>query len=132
MKVKLEEKYRRYYTLEELDAAREIIKQEKEEDNSTAKEWAEYAIREALLDDDMHYIDYISKVISAEATTSKNSRANNAYTNDSGNMDVWIEAVAKTWNGYIEIGAYLTDIWQTGVKHYKEHMYIEYYKKANV
>ncbi len=132
MKVKLEEKYRRYYTLEELDIAKEIIRQEKEDDEYTAKDWAEYAVREALKDENGNNIDYLTKVITAEATTAKNCRAHDAYTSESGNMDVWIEATAKTYDGFIEVGAYLSDIWQTGAERYKDHMYINYYKKASL
>lgn len=130
MKVKLEKEFRRHYTLEELDMAKAVINAEKE-DESTAEEWAEYAVREALKKDNGEYADYLSRVITAKAETAKNYRAWNEY-GETGNLDVWIEAMAKTYNGFIEVGAYLSDIWKSGAERYKHHMYIRYYKEASL
>ena len=126
MKVKLAENYRSTYTLEELEQAKAVIKAEKENDDETAKGWAEYAANEALKNTG----DYIRKVIEAEAETALNSRIWNAYDDETGRMDVWIRATVKTWKGFIEIGAYLSDIWQTGAAEYKHHMYIEKYERV--
>lgn len=46
-------------------------------------------------------------------------------------MDVWVEATAKTYFGFVEVGAYLSDIWNTGAVKYTEHMYIKYYKAVD-
>ena len=49
-------------------------------------------------------------------------------------MDIWISAIAKTGLGFIVIGAYLSDIWQTGAERYADNMYIKYYtedKRSN-
>lgn len=129
MKVTLEKNYRKYYTLEDLDRAKRVIAAEKE-DESTVKEWAEMAIREALKNDDGIYEDYIVETFKAEAHTAKNRRVWNAYgyidpeEANTQDMDVWIEFAAETENGYIKGGAYLSDIWQTGGTDYRQHMYI--------
>ena len=124
MKVTLEAGYKDFYTLNDIARAKSVIAQVKD-DGETAKSWAEYAVREALRDTG----DYLAEVLKAEATTAKNCRANNCYENDSLNMDVWISATAKTTFGYIEVGAYLTDIWQTGGDYeYRNNMFISYYK----
>lgn len=121
MKVTLEKDYRKYYTLEDLDRAKAVIKAEKEDDTYTAKEWAEYAAREALRGEEA----FLVEVIRAEATTAKNCRVWGAYTDDSADMDVYISFLAETSDGFIEAGAYLTDIWRSEAEtRYKNHMYI--------
>ncbi len=136
MKVKLEERYKEFYTVLDAEIAKAVIASEKD-DEWTAKEWAEYAIREALKESDGSYKDYLKEVLKAEAHTAKNRRVWNVYpigdeTNngDSRDMDIWIEAVAETDSGFIKVGAYLSDIWGTcGELTYQWHEYIEYYTK---
>ena len=113
--------YKDYFTLSDLDRAKEVIAYEKDYDCETAKTWAECAINEA-------HFGCIEKIFEASAEIAKNCRAWNAYTDNSGDMDVWITATAKTSEGFIEIGAYLTDIWQTGAVEYRHHMYVKTYK----
>lgn len=128
MKVKLEDGYKDYYTLNDLEKAKAVIKFMKD-DSSSVKEYAEYALNEALRDADI----YSMGIITAEARTAKNSRGRvlrDAYGEDTGSMDVWVEALAKTNEGYIEIGAYLTDIWQTGGDHYSNNMFIRRFKEV--
>jgi len=120
MKVTLEKDYKRIYTIEEYESAKRVIAWEKENDEETAKGWAEYAVREALKDE----IESLTEVIKAEARTAKNGRIWDAYGEGSGMMDVLIEFVAKTSEGYMDGCAYLSDIWQTGADDYREHMYI--------
>ena len=124
MRVHMDKEYRRNYTLEDIDRAKMVIAFEKENDEDTAKGWAVYAVNEAA----KVYDDYSVEIIKADATTAKNYRAWNLYGDGSQDMDVWVEATAKTGNGFIEVGAYLSDIWQTGAVHYTNHMYIKYYK----
>ena len=121
MKVTLEKDYRKYYTLDDLDRAKAVIKAEKE-DEMSAKDWAEYAAREALRGEEASLVE----VIRAEATTAKNCNAWNRYGDDSADMDVWISFVAETTVGFVKGGAYLSDIWDTGAVEYKQHMYIRW------
>ena len=121
MKVKLEERYKGIYTLDDLDRAKAVIKAEKE-DEMSAKDWAEYAAREALKGEDTSLVE----VIRAEATTAKNCNAWNRYGDDSADMDVYIRFLAETTEGFIKGGAYLSDIWETGATEYKRHMYIRW------
>lgn len=125
MKVKLDKRYRELYTLSDLERAKEVIKFMKE-DTSTVKEYAQYALIEALRGTGV----YDREIITAEARTAGNRRAWNAYGEDTTTMDVWIEALARTSEGFIEFGAYLTDIWQTGGEHYKQNMYIKRFKEV--
>ena len=96
---------------------------EQREDEETTAGWAEYAVREALKDTG----DYLDRVLEAKAEISGNCRVWNAYNSDSGKLDIWIDATARTEKGFIIIGAYLSDIWQTGATPYKQHMWIRYF-----
>lgn len=121
MKVTLEKDYRKYYTLEDLDRAKAVIAAEKE-DEMSAKDWAVYAVGEALRNKD----GSLWEILKAEATTAKNCRAWNKYGDDSADMDVYIRFLAETTEGFIRGGAYLSDIWETGATEYKQHMYIRW------
>ena len=125
MKVKFEKDYKQYYTIKDLDQAKLVIQYEKD-DEETAAGWAEYAIKEALKDS----MEYCDEVIRASAETSRNCRIWDAYGEGTGSMDVWIAALAKTSEGFIEVGAYLSDIWQSGAEPYKHQMIIKQYKPA--
>lgn len=125
MKVTFKKDYKAVFTVDDVERAKKVIKSEKEEDTETAATWAETAAREAVKGTN----DFLEDVITANAVVAKNCRAWNAYFDGSYDMDVWIEALLKTANGYIEIGAYLSDIWQTGAVDYSNHMYIQRYKR---
>lgn len=122
MKVKLEERYREFYTLEDLTAAKKVIAYERE-DEETAPGWAEYAAREAIYDNR----GFVRRIIEASARTAKNCRVWDAFGEGTRNIDIWVEALAETSDGFIKLGAYLTDIWQTGAERYTDKMYIERY-----
>lgn len=114
--------YKKYMTIAEVEAAKAIIAEQREEEETTAG-WAEYAVREALKDTG----DYLERVIEAKAEINGNCRVWNAYNPDSGKLDIWIDATARTEKGFIIIGAYLSDIWQSGATPYKQHMWIRYF-----
>jgi hypothetical protein len=125
MKVKFEENYRSIYTLEDMDAAKVVMKYEKD-DSETPAGWLEYAMNE-------YGVEGLPEIIKAEAHTARNRRAWNRYGDDensSKDMDVWISGVVETYNKFIKIGAYLSDIWETGATPYKEHIFaVEYCRK---
>lgn len=125
MKIKMHKEYKKIFTICDVERAKEIINELKD-DGMTTKEWAEMAVREAIKDKD----DFFERIIEATAETAKNCRTWNAYNNDSCDIDVWIEATAETAFGFVKIGAYLTDIWQTGAVDYANHMYIRYYREV--
>lgn len=122
MKVTLEKDYRKYYTLDDLDRAKMVIAYEKTEDYEKIEQWVEYAVNEAGRDNS----EWCEKVLDATARTARNDRVWDAYGEGTGNMDVWIEFLARTSNGFIDGGAYLSDIWQTGAIPYAHHMYFRY------
>ena len=126
MKVKLEENYKSLYTLENLYRAKRIIADEKE-DTETAAGYARIAAANIA----KAHGYWIDRIIEASAETALNGRIWNAWGEDSGNMDIWISFIAKTGSGFIEGGAYLSDIHAiTGENDLTGHMYYTLYKKA--
>lgn len=126
MKVTMPRNYRSTFTLEEYDVARRIIAMERD-DEETPKGWAEYAANEILRDSG----DCLREVLTASAEIARNCRVWNAYDEDSGRMDVWINFTALTYDGFIEGGAYLSDIWQSGSVPYAREMYVRRAKWAD-
>lgn len=135
MKVVLPKNYKKIFTVEEYEIAREIIKYEKDNDGYTEKDWAEYAVREALKDNKYGWLE---DIITAKAEICKNKNANcwDRYFEGSHDLDVFITILAKvsgtsgtSYYAYIEIGAYLSDIWESGAKDYRNNMIIEKYIK---
>ena len=103
MKVMLTAEAKKFITVSEMPIVRQMIEGLKEDEN-TAKEYAEMAARVAMG-------GYVVKVFEASAEIAKNCRAWNNYTNNSGDLDVWVNFTALTSEGFVMGGAYLTDIW---------------------
>lgn len=125
MKVTLQKDYRKYYTLEDLDRAKAVISYEKD-DEMSAKDWAEYAVNEAL----RKYKDSgcLIEVLKAEAHTARNCRAWELYGEGTGDMDIWLDITAETSDGFIKVGAYLSDVWTVdGDTQFYEHYYVRYF-----
>lgn len=124
MKVTLEDNYREFYTLKEVEQARRLIADMKD-DETTAKQaatWAAEAICRTCN-------DTVKEVFTATATTAGNRRVWNWYGTDSGKFDVWIKGKAETEKGFISFGAYLSDIYSISEDYpMTEHMYIQYAK----
>ena len=117
MKVNINAESKKVLTIAELDAAKEIVRQMKEDESSVA-EYATIAVNATG--------DYVDKVYEATAYIMKNSRVWDAYGEGSGNLDVWIDCTARTGNGFKIVGAYLTDIWNiSGEDHQTQHMFIQ-------
>lgn len=135
MKVTLQKDYRKFYTFEDMDRAKAVIASEKD-DESTVASWAVYAINEVIgylrnrKSADYSFAEE-SDVIRATATTAKNCRAWNEYGEGTQDMDVWIEALAFTGDCFIEIGAYLSDIWGSGATPYSHHVYYRVFAEAH-
>lgn len=128
MKVTLLKEDKRLITMSDAPIVRQIIADMKE-DTSTAEEYAEMAIRAAYNGN-----AYNIKVLKASAKISTNCDVLNAYTENSGYLDVWIKATAYiNTDEFIIIGAYLSDIWKiTGSTDQEvvSHMYIRKFKEV--
>ena len=135
MKVTLPKDYRKTFTLEEVENAKRMIKAFKVDYEADPKEEAALAVR--------HWINKrmecgaVDRVLEATATVAKNCRTWNMY-DDTGDLDVWIDAVVKvssTWDesGYAEVGFYITDLWQVGPNDVDitPNMYVQYFKRGS-
>ena len=129
MKVNLSKSYKDFFTISDLERAKEVIKYMKD-DESSVKDYAKIAVEHVLLKEDRY--ETLVRIIEAEAVTEKNGRIFDAYGFESGYMDVWLNITARTDRGYLEVGAYLTDIWKIGADtDLREHMWIQHYYRQD-
>lgn len=99
-------------TAYDVEKSREIIR-DMREDESTPAEYLGIAARSLR---GVYHAD----IVNATARVACNRRAWDAYSVGSGDLDVYIEGLAKVeyrdgsryGAAYVEIGAYLSDIWQ--------------------
>lgn len=114
MKVKFERNYKMFYTVEEYEQAKAVIAYEKENDDFTPKDWAEYALT-ALCS----YHGWSSDdVIEAHAVTCKGKPSAYEYFGEgSGHMGIKIEGIGRIYNkgtAYVEFSGFLSDIAKVG------------------
>jgi hypothetical protein len=103
---------KKYVTAYDVEKSREIIRDMKE-DESTPAEYLETAAKSLKG-------VYHAEIINAAARVACNRRVWDAYSAGSQDLDIYVEGLAKVeYNdgnryrvAYVEIGAYLSDIWQ--------------------
>ena len=108
MKVTMPKNYREIFTLERYDYAKQLIAEMKE-DETTAKDYAEMAVNAFC-----NYggrCDFCREILKVSAEVTYNGHNPFPYSQDLPGMDVWISATARTADGFLEIGCYLSDIW---------------------
>lgn len=112
MQVKITKKAKKWLTVAEMPIVRRIIADFKDNDESTTAEYAKSAADAIMYANFKHCTSSATKVFEATAQISKNQRLHNYYSDDSGDLDVWIDFVVfDEINGTISGGAYLSDIW---------------------
>lgn len=128
MKITLPKEVRERLTMHDVTEARKIISQEKTNTLTAAE--AAAMIGQAV-------IKYPSdlKVLEASAEIAGNCRVWNYYTDDSRNLDVWVNFRIRAFNEYIEGGAYLSDVFQlTGddesKRELESHCFLVWYTRA--
>lgn len=104
MKVIINNESKRQLLVSDLPEAKAIVKSMKEDDEYTPAQYLTMAIN-------CIGFGWTHTVYEATARITKNCHVWNAFSETSGEIDIWIEGVAKTSSGFVEIGAYLTDIW---------------------
>lgn len=141
MKVTLEKDYKDLYTITDLKRAKEIIHQMKE-DLSTPEEYLEAAAYEILRSSALKdTAEFFVEVLTAKATTCRNGRVWNAFFDFSSepdgltsrDIDVLITGTVKLRFGFLEIEAFLSDIWQIdGNTPVWGSFYAKYYSEATL
>lgn len=130
MKVTFGKDYKKLLSMEEYEYAKTMIRDFKG-DESTAAEYAKYAVNAI---GDAYNVGGCERVLECSAEIAGNCRVYDNYGSGSGKLDVWISGTAKTWDAYIEFGAYLTDIWSldgdNSADIAKAHMYSKIFKVA--
>ncbi len=119
MKVKFTEESKKIFTVAELPIAKQVIKE--------INEMSDDGFSSDL--DILKNIFQASRVIEATATLVKNGRIWQQYNSESRDFDVWFTALLHdSYNSiYYEVGAYLSDIWQStgdNREELKSHMFI--------
>ena len=109
MKVSMMENYKDILTVSQAQQARAVIACEKD-DTMTAKEYADMAIRSAVMLRDVFSWD----ILKVEATAQPHPSIEwDRVCEGSGLMDVSIVITAKYPKGYLEIYTWLTELWET-------------------
>ena len=131
LKLVFSKEYKREFTVAEYEIATRLKREY--EDETPAAEY---------LKDAANLFGYAGEVIRARAEISKNCRASayNAFGDYTENLDVWITGLVHMADydpdhkeAYLEIGAYLTDIWSIAANNHddvKRHMYVRAFTEA--
>ena len=131
MKVKITADSKKFLTLEEAPKAREIIAEMKEYEESAgdvirtaAACWLWNADRGTITDS-------VQEVLHAEAEIAGNSRVWDRYGDGTGRLDVWVSGTVETFDGFLKIGCYLSDVWELGTdevnREFPRRTYARYY-----
>ena len=113
MRVHFYQEDKKYFTMAEAPIVNTIIK-----DMKTSEETAASSVEYA-----MHALDERNfKVLKADAKISHNCRIYNYYNDESGTIDIWIDAmVVADYSGkFYMIGFYLSDAWSVGADNHDE------------
>ena len=125
MKVKITADSKKIIRMYQVDVAKRIVKS-LAEDEMSAADYAVYAVNAIMASRQ----DGCDRILECTAEIAGNGRAWNSILEDSENLDVWISGIARTYTGYVEFGAYLTDIWNlTGEDDEAEYMYSAIYTR---
>lgn len=134
MKVRITKEAKSWLTLAEAPAANAIIR-DMRENADDAKEYAAMAVN--CIGSACGHMNWCTRVLEADAEIAGNCRIWDTYSSEfgkeSGRLDVWINFTARTTEGYIEGGAYLTDIWNIGRHRPEElagHMYCRRFEEV--
>ena len=133
MKVKIAKRNRELWGSRLMAIADHMVDWMAQEDSSRPAEMAEMAIREILKGTDDWLPD--RKILKAEATVEPNSRIWELYFDGSDDFDIWIRATARTGMGFIEIGVYLSDIWQIGALEpgeLRRRAWVQYFRESSI
>lgn len=126
MKIKITAEAKKWLTVAEMPEVKKIIADMKEYD--TLQEDAQTAARIASGSNE-HF-----EILKCEAEIAGNRRVWNQYGENSGRLDIWVDAYAYSeFYGFYNLGFYMSDIWSVDGDNNEEirsHMYIREYKET--
>lgn len=127
MKIRIEDNFKKYITLADMDAVRKIRQYLK--DDEYLEEYARSVASAVTL-------GYVQEVYKVTASICKNCRIHDYYDEGTGDFDVWIEAAVLTDRGFVLVGANLSDIWSLSGRELEDvnivkHMFRRVFREAN-
>ena len=124
MKVKITSESKKWMTIAELPIARQIIAEMKDDDDAEA--YVQMAARLASGIPGERF-----EVLKVDAEIAR-SKAWNVFSDDSGNLDIYIRAYAfSSYAGFYDIGFYISSMWKLSDENrdeIKAEMFINEYK----
>lgn len=127
MKVKITSESKKWMTIAELPIARQIVAEMKDDDGN-GEDYVQMAARLASGVPGERF-----EVLKVDAEIAK-SNAWNVFSDDSGNLDIYIRAYAfSSYAGFYDIGFYLSSMWKLSDENrdkVRAEMYINEYKPA--
>lgn len=132
MKVNITKESRKWMTVEELDYAKKIVKDMKD-DGFTPMEYAKMAADSVLWHKRFgEHSDSVRRVLEASAEICRDYKIPvEQFGEGCGYLGVWIDATVETWSGFMKIGCLLSDIWALGTdeaaRDLIDHSWIRYY-----
>lgn len=133
MKVTIKKDSFRYLTVNEYEHAKQIVRDMKD-DGMTAREYAESAAA-AILNSESYraQADGCREILKADATICRDNATEwDRFGEGCGDLNVWVEAVAETFDGFLKFACLLSDIWNLDgsaemANALARHAYIRYY-----
>ena len=109
IKATLPSNYKELFTIAETETAKRIIKDLKTWDDTLA-DFARYALNDIVRD----RAEWTKEIYFTSAEICRDCRTRDAYFEGSGFMDVWVEFVGETSEGFYKIGCLLSEAWAIG------------------
>ena len=129
MKVTLPKDYRSRFTLEDMEIARKIIREIKDDESKPA-EYAEIVVNYIMSNYyDAGYYGCCDRILEVAVEISRNGYRWEPYGEGYKDLDMWMTGVAKLTSGYLEFGMYMSDIWTIGGEYFipQERVYARLY-----
>lgn len=109
IKAILPKDYKELFTIAETENAKRIIKDLKTWDD-TAEDFARYALNDII----RNRAEWTREIYFTSAEICRDLGTQNAYFEGSGYMDIWLEFVGETSEGFYKVGCLLSEVWAIG------------------
>lgn len=132
MKVAITKESRKWMTVEELDYAKKIVRDMKDDDGTAG--WYADLAADAILNSGKYRDkgDSVKRIIEADAEICRdNAIPYEQFGEGCGRLGVWLNFTAETYDGFLKVGCLLSDIWMLGDADARDtmvgHSYIRYF-----
>ena len=111
MKVTIKKEYLDILTVNEYEHAKQIIRDMKE-DEMPLTDYAEMAANAIIGSGRYGKHDVLREILKASASITRDIATEcGRFGDECGYLNVWIEATAETYDGFVKFGCLLSDIW---------------------